>query len=409
MGCKLIWDDISETFDTPQKITFTPAIPSREEFCKNKNNHLFIESDNYPALIKLSDTYKNSINLIYIDPPYNTGNYFTYNDSRFSKESEDYHSAWLSFMQRRLSLAKDLLTDNGCIFIAISQEELYVLKLLCDQIFGEANFVNDFMWLHGKGKKDRWSRTLQEHTLCYAKNKNKLNPFTEYQISDWADSNKDNDPRGNWFSGSISFSEERSNPKHKNYYEISSPSGIKWKRQWMVSKEKMEELLAEKKIYFGKEPDFDSVPRIKIFNGDKSEVIPKNIIDCVETTRAAQNHLDNLLGIKASFDNPKPVDLITHLIRITGLPENSLILDFFGGSGTTFEAVIKLNMEDNGNRQCIIVQQKEIPQMKNKNSPAGFNSISTLCKTRMEKVLVKYNSCQKIISVSFDQADQIHQ
>ena len=181
------------------------------------------------------------INLIYIDPPYNTGNDFAYNDN-FSLQ-HDRHSAWLSFMKRRLELARRLLCEDGCIFIAIGQEELFVLKLLCDKIFGEENFVNDFMWLHGKGKKDTWSRTLVQHTLCYAYDKTKLKPFKEIEQTSWAKTNADNDPRGNGFSGSISFTEQRSNPNHKNFYSITSPSKKVWQRQWLVSREEMEKLI----------------------------------------------------------------------------------------------------------------------------------------------------------------------
>ena len=112
-----------------------------------------------------------------------------------------------------LELAKNLLSDKGVIFISIDDNEQANMKLLCDDVFGEENFVNDFMWLHGKGKKDTWSRTLQQHTLCYAKEKSALSPFVEIENTNWAKNNVDNDPRGNWFSGSVSFTEKRSNPK----------------------------------------------------------------------------------------------------------------------------------------------------------------------------------------------------
>ena len=392
---QLIWDDISEPFDDENEVSklkfyrdqdenqIVPIHLSPAEFEEiiNSPQHLFVEGDNYPFLKIISGHLEGKVNLIYIDPPYNTGNSFAYNDSFMN--NEDNHSTWLSFMKRRLLLARQLLADNGCIFIAIDQSELYVLKLLCDQIFGEDNFVNDFMWLHGKGKKDRWSRTLQQHTLCYAKNKRLLGAFCDVEITDWAKSNPDDDPRGNWFSGSISFTEKRSNPKHKNFYELISPSGKKWKRQWFVSLEEMETLLATDKIYFGKKPEYDQVPRIKIFNSEETEIIPKNIIDTVESTRAAQRHLDELLGEKDLFDNPKPVDLIEHLITISQLPKNALIMDFFAGSGTTFEALSNLNAEDGGSRRCILVQLPE----QNMRNP--LMTISDVCRKRINAV------CQK--------------
>ena len=204
------------------------------------------------------------------------------------------------------------------------------------------------MWLHGKGKKDTWSRTLQQHTLCYAKDKSKLQAFREVQTTTWATKNVDNDPRGNWFSGSVSFSEKRSNPNHKNYFSITSPSGKVWTRQWQRTREEMDQLLADKRIWFGPAPAYDAVPRVKIFNQDTQEIIPRNIIDEVESTRHAQAHLDNLLGEKNSFDNPKPVSLIEHLIEIACPKKDALIMDFFAGSGTTFEAVCQLNQKGSG-------------------------------------------------------------
>ena len=306
MSVTFTWDDFPEIYVSKP----TPEIDADTSPLENT---LFI-GDNYPVLKALNEKDL-KVDLIYIDPPYNTGNTFVYNDD-FSQKG-DRHSKWLSFMYRRLNLAKQMLVESGCIFIAIDQSELYVLKLLCDQIFGEENFVNDFMWLHGKGKKDRWSRTLQQHTLCYAKNKKQLGEFTETEYTDWAKTNADNDPRGNWFSGSISFTEKRSNPNHKNYYSITSPGGKTWTRQWQLSESEMKKMISEQKIFWGKAPEYNKVPRKKVFNETPAKVIPRNIIEKVETTRSAQNHLNDLLGESGLFDNPKPVDLIMHLIEIT--------------------------------------------------------------------------------------------
>jgi adenine-specific DNA-methyltransferase len=364
MPLQLTWTDYPEAADSPDYTAATKFEPRLSADFR----HLLSKGDNYPVLKKFAagsadcPDFTSSVDIIYIDPPYNTGNDFTYNDKfqiRDGSGLSDRHSQWLSFMQRRLIAAKPLLKPTGCIFIAIDQSELYTLKLLCDQIFGEENFVNDFMWLHGKGKKDKWSRTLQQHTLCYAKNKSCLKEFSEIEYSSWATKNPDNDPRGNWFSGSISFSESRSNPNHHNYYSITSPSGKVWTRQWQVSQEEMEKLISENKIYWGQAPAYDGVPREKIFNDTETEVIPKNIIENVESTRSAQNYLDKLLGEKGLFDNPKPVDLIAHLIKICQLPSYALVMDFFAGSGTTFESVCRLNQEDGGKRRCLLVQKDE--------------------------------------------------
>ena len=373
----LTWTDYPESADSPDFLAntkFEPRLPA--DF-----GHVLIKGDNYPVLKKLTDgvdcpNLTSSVDIIYIDPPYNTGNDFTYKDNFTARDAHgttDRHSAWLSFMQRRLSASRPLLKETGCIFIAIDQSELYTLKLLCDQIFGEENFVNDFMWLHGKGKKDTWSRTLQQHTLCYARDKKQLPAFREIQSTDWATTNADDDPRGNWFSGSISFTEKRSNPEHKNYYSVVSPSGKVWTRQWQTDEEHMKELIADNRIFWGSAPAYDKVPRVKIFNGAESEVIPRNIIEPKETTRAAQHHLDELLGEPGAFDNPKPVSLIEHLIEITRQPKDALILDFFAGSGTTFEAVCALNARDKGKRRSILIQKDE-------------NGIFELCKKRCQKV-----------------------
>lgn len=347
-------------------------------------NNLLIKGDNLPVLKDfvdnasfLDESLCGKINLIYIDPPYNTGNDFVYNDSFDDK-------AWLDFMKSRLELARELLAPSGCIFIAIDQSELYELKILCDSIFGKQNFVNDFMWLHGKGKKDTWSRTLQQHTLCFARDKKHLAPFEEIEFSSWAKTNVDDDPRGAWFSGSVSFTEERSNPNHRNYYSVTSPSGKVWTRQWQVSREEMEQLLENKMIYFGPAPEFDSVPRKKIFNETPTKVIPRNIIENVESTRAAQKHLDDLLGEKGLFDNPKPVDLICHLIEITQMPSDALIMDFFAGSGTTFEAVCALNKKDGGNRKCLLVQKDE-------------NGIFDICRRRCQIVADLYKTKLELV------------
>ena len=378
------WTDYPEIYDDKEKARQIEI----EAVEKTEGPHLFIEGDNYPVLLKLGTEMAEKIDFIYIDPPYNTGKSFTYDDS-FSV-NQDIHSAWLSFMSRRLRAAKLLLKKSGCIFIAIDQSELYTLKLLCDQIFGEENFVNDFMWLHGKGKKDRWSRTLQQHTLCYACDKSQLKPFKESLQTSWAKKNVDNDPRGNWFSGSISFTEKRSNPKHKNFYSITSPSGLVWTRQWMVSQSEMKELIAQKRIFWGAAPDYNKVPRIKIFNEEDEEVIPRNIIENVESTRAAQKHLDSLLGQKGLFDNPKPVSLITHLLKISSLPKDALIMDFFAGSGTTFEAVCELNKKEGASRSCILVQKPE--ELRSNYANCQFKTIADLCWERCCRTAEQYGT-----------------
>ena len=396
MSFSINWTDVPEAADMPDiqryfELVQTEEIPAgggTDAVLPENAAHSFIEGDNYPCLRLLEKTHGGKINLIYIDPPYNTGKTnFTYNDSLYIENksawlSKDKYSAWLSFMSRRLECARNLLSEDGCIFISIGQESLYVLKLLCDRIFGAENFINDFMWLHGKGKKDRFSRTMQQSNLCYAKNYRKLRPFKDVEVTDWAKTNADGDPRGNWFSGSISFDEKRSNPNHPNYYEITSPSGVKWKRQWLIPKEKMDELIKQDKIYWGTKPEYRNVPREKIFNGEETQIIPKNIIDGAESTRNAQIYVDSLLEEKHCFDNPKPVRLIQRFIQIADMEKNCTVLDFFAGSGTTFEAVVRQNRLDGGKRKCILIQKPEKIQKQSR-----FSTISELCLARMKAVL----------------------
>jgi len=345
-----------------------------KKYSLGKSENLIVEGDNLEALKALMPFYYGKIKCIYIDPPYNTGNEkWIYNDNVnapkikewlgkvVGPEGEDLcrHDKWLCMMYPRLKLLRDLLSEDGVIFVSIDDNEVANLKIIMDDIFLPQNFVQNFMWLHGKGKKDRWSRTLQQYILCYAKEKNKLEPWSILGYAQYEFSNPDNDPRGPWFSGSISFSEKRSREEHPNYFSIKSPSGIVWKRQWHCSKEEMEEYLKNKKIFFGVPPKYDNVPRLKIFPGDTEELIPPNIIDDVETTREAQRELDKIFGRKL-FDFPKSVSLIKRLIQISS-DKNDIILDSFAGSGTTGHAVLELNKEDGGNRKFILVElEKDI-------------------------------------------------
>lgn len=397
----LVWFPVPEAFedDVENKLPILEEITK----CQIKGNsdpaHILIEGDNYHSLTCLNYTHKGKIDFIYIDPPYNTGkDGFRYKDKRIIDEYPDgtevpvdhpfRHSYWLSFMQKRLELSRDILSENGVIFISIDDNEFSQLKLLCDEVFGENNFVQNFMWLHGKGKKDTWSRTLQQYILCYAKDKKELAGWSFLASADYDFKNPDNDPRGAWFSGSVSFSEERSNKKHKNYYEITSPSGIVWKRQWQCTKKEMEEYLKDKKIFFGIAPKYDAVPRLKIFPDDTSEQIPQNIIDGVGTTRDAQKHLDDLFGKKV-FDYPKPVALIKWFLEKVLQRDDAIILDYFAGSGTTAEAVLEYNQENDKKCQFILVTNDEGKIM------------SEVCYPRLEKINKRFNATVKYYKNSF--------
>lgn len=338
---------------------------------ENDSENLIIQGDNLLALKALLPQYQGKVKCIYIDPPYNTGKEnWVYNDNVSSPIIKDWmgkavgqqgedltrHDKWLCMMTPRLKLLRDLLTDDGVVFISLDDNELYNARILLDEIFGEENFVQNFLWLHGRGKKDKQSRTLQQYILCYARNKVSLQPWVLLKGKNYNFENPDNDPRGAWFSGSISFAEERSNKNHPNYFKINSPSGIVWERQWQCSKLEMDDYLQQNKIFFGSAPKFENVPRLKIFPTDEEEVIPPNIFDDVGTTRQAQKYLEELMKGACSLENPKPVELLKRLIELS-TNEGDTILDSFSGSGTTAQAVLNLN-ETEGNRKFILVEME---------------------------------------------------
>jgi adenine-specific DNA-methyltransferase len=384
--------------------------PCREESVDfDTTENLYIEGDNLDVLKLLRETYLNKVKMIYIDPPYNTGNDFVYRDDftedtgAFLNRDGQYdeegnrmvrnlesngriHTDWLNMMYPRLKVARDLLAGDGVIFISIDDNEAENLKKICNEVFGEENFVNNFLWLTGKGKKDTWSRTAQQYILCYAKAKCRLPPFVDTQPAVGSFSNPDNDPRGPWFSGSISFSEERSNKKHPAYFSVTSPSGIVWTRQWQVdSKEEMDGLLAENRVYFGPAPQFDNVPRKKIFPSDEHEIIPSNLLTGLGTTLSANTECDKLFDMppkKHIFDNPKPIELIKHLIKILNAGNDITVIDFFSGASTTAHAVMRLNAEDGGKRKFIMVQ---IPETCGKDSDAVKAGYKNICEIGKER------------------------
>ena len=390
-SCKkygLIWDEekTKEQFEKESEnaLPVLKEVKGKEiKTDPSKPTNILIEGDNYHALSVLNYTHQGKIDVIYIDPPYNTGKKdFKYNDSWVDENDTYRHSKWLTFISKRLRLAKNLLSDEGIIFISIDDNEIAQLRLLCNEIFGEQNFINNFMWLHGKGKKTKQSRTLQQYILCYAKNKYLLGEWVDIKFASGSFSNPDNDPRGDWFSGSVSFSEDRSNKNHENYFTIKSPTGIEWTRQWQCNEEEMNDYLKDNKIYFGPAPEYSNVPRLKIFPTDSSEIIPNNILDNVGSTRGAQKELDEIIGKtdegKSKFENPKPPKLIEFLFNIVNKGKNIKVIDFFAGSGTTGHAILNLNNEIPGDRLFILCTNNE-------------ESICTdVCYPRIEKVIKGY-------------------
>lgn len=349
--------------------------PCKEESVNwDTTQNLYLEGDNLDVLKILRKDYLNKIKMIYIDPPYNTGKKnFLYKD-KFT------HSDWLNMMYPRLKLARDLLSDDGVIFISIDDHEVHNLRKICDDIFGSNSFINVFMWLHGKGKKDTWSRTLTQYIIAYAKDKAFLDGWTDKIYTNYDFTNPDNDPKGKWFSGSISFNENRSNPHHPNYYSITSPTGITWTRQWQISENEMYELIKQGDISWGDPIKCDGVPRKK-FRPSTIDVIPKNIFENVGTTCSSEKYLKKIMNCNC-FSNPKPIELIKHILNITNF-KNNIVLDFFSGSSTTAHAVMQLNAEDGGNRRFIMVQ---LPEPCNENSEAFKAGYKNICEIGKERI-----------------------
>ena len=345
--------------------------------------NVIIRGDNLDVLKILRSSYEGKVKIIYIDPPYNTNSAnFVYNDSFREIEEgliEKYdlpedainffdnmfgtlnHSSWLFAMYSRLNLARDLLIDDGVMFISIDDNEQANLKVMCDEIFGKEN--NEMMIWHkvadDSGKMKQTYRFRREHEYILACYKNKQEVFFDKYLSDRnyknEYSNPDDDYRGAYKQGIMSRTEEKSNPKSKNYYPITTPGGKVITRQWKFTEEKFKELDDDNRIYYGKEGN--SVPSIKVFINEPKETTPISILDGFGTAKTAGSEIESLLGSRQIFLNPKPTNLIKHMVNIS--TKEGIILDFFAGSGTTAQAVMELNKEDGGNRKFILVQWDE--------------------------------------------------
>lgn len=384
------------------------------------SDSIFIEGDNLEVLKILQKSYHKSIKLIYIDPPYNTGKDFVYKDnfhdslknyfkqtgqldefgrklSTNSETSGRYHSDWLSMMYPRLKLARNLLSEDGAIFISIDDGEQSNLKQICDEIFGEDNFVNNIIWQKKYSPQNdaKWLSDNHDFILCYAKNKNIWRPnlLVRTDKQNTAYKNPDNDPRGDWKSTDLSVKTYSLN----NDYEITTPSGRivtpPESRCWSISKEKFAELVADNRIWFG--TNGNNVPSIKKFITEvKDGVTPLTLWSYEEVghNQTAKQELKKLFpDSKEIFDTPKPVSLINRIIDIAA-DQDSLILDFFAGSGTTAHAVMEKNRKDNGKRRFITIQ---LPEPTGKTefkfiSDFTYERISRASKTLGYKIPMKF-------------------
>lgn len=360
----LVWEDKSEKVEDKmqEELPVLKEVKERALISKDKDapNHILIEGDNLEALTTLAYTHVGRIDVIYIDPPYNTGNKdFAYNDKIINPDDEYKHSKWLSFMSRRLRIAKQLLSDKGVIFISIDDNEQAQLKLLCDEVFGENNFVSNVIWQHSiqpKGYLGTFS-VHHNYTLIYKKTDSFiLGNMERTEEDNKAYKNPDNDPKGKWRSGDVRNALYRPNL----IFDIETPSGKiihAPEKGWRWSKETIKNKIRTGEI---------------IFNKDETNIIRKIYLDSVEgrcpetiwfgkdigTTREANSELKEIFDGKSPFDTPKPSKLLKRIMQIGG-QKDSTILDFFAGSGTTLHATMQLNAEDGGHRQCILVTNNE--------------------------------------------------
>lgn len=359
----LVWDEerVPEKVvtDCQNKLPVLTEVKGKEVITdENEPTHILIEGDNYHALSVLNYTHKGKIDLIYIDPPYNTGNKdFTYNDKYVEKEDTWRHSKWLTFMSKRLELAKELLTEKGVIFISIDDNEIAQLKLLCDGIFGEQNFVANCVRRRRKTQANLAKNIapVHEYLLIYSKsiselNLNKLSYSEEFIKKGFA--NPDNDPRGVYQTGPLARPKNSSNREHT----LTMPNGRTITAKWSCSEETFQKYIEEKRLVIPR--GGDGMPRIKIFLSELQGQIANTWWDDVASNDDAAKEIENIFGTNAAFSFPKPTDLIRKVIELA-TNKNAIVLDFFAGSGTTGDAILQLNKNKNDNRKFILCTNNE--------------------------------------------------
>jgi len=411
-GYGLNWVGKKEAYHTAFSKNYKVLKPLKED-SKNwdETENILIKGDNLDALKILRHNYFESIKMIYIDPPYNTKNDgFVYNDNftssteqtleelGYDREYIDYieniqgaktHSGWLSFMYPRLLLARDLLKDDGVIFISIDDNEVAQLRLLCDEVFGEENFVANLIWEKKFSPQNdaKWFSDNHDHILVYAKNKEIWRPkkLSRSEETNSRFTNPDNDPRGDWASSDMTVKTY----SEKYDYPITTPSGKEIYptkgRCWSISKEKFHELIKDNRIWFGKKGE--NVPRYKTFLSEVNEgIVPLTIwkYSDVGHNQEALQELKSLFDGESYFDTPKPTKLISQILKIA-TKDNDLILDFFAGSGTTAHAVMDLNAKDGGNRKYICVQWAEATPEKSEARKAGYETIFDITCERIKR------------------------
>ena len=417
---RLEWPGKREAIVTANMPTTNTLRPVREDSVNfDTTENLYIEGDNLEVLKLLQESYLGKIKMIYIDPPYNTGNDFVYRDN-FAQDSDAYkadsgmtdelgnrlvanpetagryHSDWLTMMYPRLKLARNLLTDDGVIFISIDDNEVHNLRKMCDEVFGEINFITDVVWekRFTRNNDAKLFSSVIDHTILYRKSDAISiirEPRTEKANSIY--SNPDNDPRGPWTS--VSYVSQRTKEQRPNLsYEMINPFNgqtiIHEVNAWKYSKEQYEIHSKENRLHWGKTGE-NSYPRLKRFLSElKDGMVPVNLWGYKEvgTLDEGTKDVDGLIG-KDIFDYPKPITLIKKMLQVSGSKENDIILDFFSGSATTAHAVMQLNAEDGGNRKFIMVQLPEQTDEKSEAYKAGYKNICEIGKERIRRAGAK--------------------
>lgn len=412
--------------------TTTLIRPDEEHNAKPENRdskNIYISGDNLDALQHLVKSYGGKVKVIYIDPPYNTGSDgFVYND-RFNFTADELakrldvsreraerilsmtrrgsasHAAWLTFMLPRLSFARNLLTDDGVIFISIDDNEQANLKKLCDEVFGEECFVAQFIWEKRKTRENRSSISIRhDYVLCYVKDIELLEDSLGLEIMTKAAlsryKNPDNDPKGPWTS--VPAIAQAGHGTKSQFYTFVAPNGKSYNLPsgscWRMTLEKMNEAVAQNKIWFGS--DGNGVPRIKKYLSDgKQGLTPESIISSEKggTNDSAKREIVELFNGKAVFETPKPVELIRHILSMT-LGENVTVLDFFGGSSTTAHAVMQKNAEDGDNRKFILVQLPEECKPDSEAAKAGYKTIDEVGMERIKRAAKKIKEANPLFA-----------
>ena len=382
------------------------------------SENLYIEGDNLEVLKLLQETYLGKVKMIYIDPPYNTGNDFVYEDD-FAQSTDEYlansgqfdeegnrlvtntesngrfHTDWLNMIYPRLKLAKDLLAEDGVIFISIDDNEVENLRKLCDEAFGEINFVDTIIWEKRYSPQNavQWFSENHDFILVYAKNKMIWHPQL-LQRTDEMNArykNIDNDPRGPW-KASDSYAQAGHGTKNQ-FYVLTAPNGKKHSlpsgQCWRYTEDVMKKLIADNRVWFG--ADGNNVPAIKKFLTEVKQGIACQTIwkyEEVGHNQEGKKELKSLFPEGIPFDTPKPTRLVERMLRLAG-QDDFIALDFFSGSATTAHAVMQLNAEGGGKRKFIMVQLPEKTDEKSEAYKAGYKNICEIGKERIRRAGAK--------------------